>query len=85
MQISQRLLDGGHLVGIRGHGGLVGFLLLGPYERWSVRRGYQAWSTLVFGEGDLVSAPWRKSWWWILLSFVALFCGLAFFVITQLV
>jgi len=66
-------------------GALVGFLVLGPYERWSVRRGYRAWSTLVFGEGDLVSAPWRKSWWWILLSFVALFCGLAFFVITQLV
>jgi ABC-type multidrug transport system ATPase subunit len=42
MQISQRLLDGGHLVGIRGHGRLVRYLLLGPFERWCVRHGFRA-------------------------------------------
>jgi CubicO group peptidase (beta-lactamase class C family) len=66
-------------------GALVGFLLLGPFERWSVCRGYRAWSTLALGEADLASAPWRKSWWWILLSFVALIGGVAGYVILTLV
>ena len=66
-------------------GVLVALLPLLLFEGWSVRRGLRAWSTLALGEGDLASTPWRKSWWWILLSFIALFCGLAFFVITQLV
>ena len=84
-QISQRLLDGGHLVGIRGHGRLVRFLLLGPFERWCVRHGFRAWWILAFGEGDLVSASWRKIWWWILLSFAALIGGVADYVIPLLV
>jgi CubicO group peptidase (beta-lactamase class C family) len=66
-------------------GALVGFLLLGPFERWSVRRGFRAWATLALGEGDFSSAPWRKIWWWILLSFVALIGGVAGFVIITLV
>jgi CubicO group peptidase (beta-lactamase class C family) len=65
-------------------GALAGFFLLGPFERWSVRRGYRAWSLLTLGETDFVSTPWRKSWWWILLSFVALMVGLAVFVIITL-
>ena len=65
-------------------GALVGFLVLGPYERWSVRRGYRAWSTLALGEADFASAPWRNSWWWILLSFAALLGGVAGYVIITL-
>jgi CubicO group peptidase (beta-lactamase class C family) len=65
-------------------GALVGFLLLDPFERWSVRRGYRAWSTLASGEADFASAPWRKSWWWIILSFVALLGGVAGYVIITL-
>jgi hypothetical protein len=65
-------------------GALAGFFLLGPFERWSVRRGYRAWSLLTLGETDFASAPWRKSWWWILLSFVALFGGVAVYVIITL-
>jgi CubicO group peptidase (beta-lactamase class C family) len=66
-------------------GALVGFLLLGPFERWSVRRGYRAWSILALGETDFASAPWRKSWWWILVSFAALLGGVAGYVIITLV
>lgn len=61
-------------------GALVGFLLLGPFELWSVRRGYRAWSLLPLGETGFASAAWRKSWWWILLSFAALIGGLAGYV-----
>jgi hypothetical protein len=64
---------------------LVGFLLLVPFERWNVRRGYRAWSTLALGEADFASAPWRKSWWWLLLSFTALLGGVAGYVIITLV
>jgi len=84
-QISQRLLDGGHLVGIRGPGGLVRFLLLGPFERWSVRYGFRAWWILDFGEGDFSSVSWWKTWWWILLSFAALIGGIAGYVIITLI
>jgi hypothetical protein len=66
-------------------GALVGFLLLGPFERWSVRRGYRAWSTLALGEADFASAPWRKSWWWLLLSFAALIGGVVGYVIITLI
>jgi hypothetical protein len=65
-------------------GALAGFLLLGPFELWNVHRGYRAWSHLALGETDFASAPWRKSWWWILLSFVALFCGVVVYVIITL-
>ncbi len=65
-------------------GALAGFFLLGPFELWNVHRGYRAWSHLALGETDFASAPWRKSWWWILLSFVALFCGVVVYVIITL-
>lgn len=50
-------------------------MLLFGFETWAVRRGFQAWSILAAGEGEVVSAPWRQEWWWILLSYVALFGG----------
>jgi len=50
-------------------------LLLLLYEGWSLRRGYRAWAPLAWGEGEGTSAPWRKLWWWILLSYVALIGG----------
>ena len=56
---------------------LVAMLLLVLYEGWSVRRGYRAWCILAWGEGEFVSAPWRRLWWWILLSHGALLGGLA--------
>lgn len=65
-------------------GALVGFLMLGPFEYWSVRRGYKAWSLLILGETEFASAPWRKSWWWILLSFAALIGGVVGYVIITL-
>ena len=65
-------------------GALVSILILLPFEGWSVRRGYRAWSTLALGEVDFASAPWRKSWWWILLSFTALIGGAAAYMILTL-
>jgi hypothetical protein len=64
-------------------GGLVGFLLLLPFKRRSVRRGYRAWGTLAFGEGDFLSESWQKIWWWILLSYTALIGGVAGYVILR--
>jgi len=62
---------------------LVAMLLLLPYEGWIVRRGYQAWTILAWREGQVTSAPWRKLWWWILLSYAALIGGVAGYVFIQ--
>jgi hypothetical protein len=62
---------------------LVAMLLLLPYESWAVRRGYQAWHILSWGEGEVASANWRRLWWWILLSYAALIGGLAGYVFIQ--
>ena len=63
--------------------GMAGGLLLGIYQTWAVRRGFVAWSALVWNtqgtEGDLALATyptWRRLWPWILLSYVVLACGL---------
>ncbi len=62
---------------------LVAMLLLLFYEGWSVCRGYQGWYILAWGEGEVASAPWRKLWWWILLSYAALVGGVAGYVFIQ--
>jgi len=53
-------------------GACLALLLLLLYEGWAVRHGYLAWSVLVFGNGEVVIPPWRKLWWWVLLSFAVL-------------
>jgi hypothetical protein len=62
---------------------LVAMLLLFLYEGWIVRRGYQAWTILAWEEGQVTSAPWRKLWWWILLSYAALIGGVAGYLFIQ--
>jgi len=62
---------------------LVAMLLLFLYEAWGVRRGYRAWSILAEGEGEVISASWRKAWWWIPLSYVVAFAGLVVYVFIQ--
>ena len=57
-------------------GALVGGLLLFLYEFWAARRGFQAWTVLASGEGQVRSPSWRSLWWWILLSYAALLGGL---------
>jgi hypothetical protein len=56
---------------------VVGGLLLSAYEYWAVRRGFCAWNVLAWGEGEVVSPPWRKLWWGIPLSYVAVVGGIA--------
>jgi choloylglycine hydrolase len=64
-------------------GALVGGLPLYAYHAWAVRRGFTAWSALLWGSeaGDSKSAistpSWRRLWLWILVSFVALVAGMA--------
>ena len=65
-------------------GALVGGLPLYAYHSWAVRRGFFAWSSLLWGAGEsgggkpAVSSPsWRRLWVWVLLSFVALVAGVA--------
>ncbi len=55
-------------------GALPGCVLLWLYEYWAVRHGFQGWGVLASGQGDVRTPSWRRLWWWILLSFVAL-CG----------
>lgn len=57
-------------------GALPAMLLLLPYEAWAVRRGLRAWSALASGEGEVVTVPCRKLWWWILLSWAVLIGGM---------
>jgi hypothetical protein len=63
-------------------GALVGGLLLYAYHAWAARRGFAAWSALLWGTGEasdgatpISSPPWRRLWLWILLSFVVLAAG----------
>ena len=62
---------------------LVAMPLLLLYEGWSVRRGYRAWTILAWGEGEVTTAPWRKLWWWILISYAVLMGGVAVYVYIQ--
>lgn len=64
-------------------GTLVGGLLLCVYHTWAVRRGFTAWSALLWDTGEasdgttaVSSPPWRRLWLWVLLSFVALVAGI---------
>jgi hypothetical protein len=58
-------------------------LLLLGFESWCVKRGFRAWSKLVQGENEIVSAPWKQAWWWILVSYVISLAGLVAFVFLQ--
>ena len=62
---------------------LVAILLLLLYEGWSVHRGYRGWVILAQGEGEVKSAPWRKLWWWIPLSYAVLIVGIVAYVFLQ--
>jgi hypothetical protein len=69
-------------------GALVGGLLLCVYHTWAIRRGFTAWSALLWdtGEADggttaVSSPPWRRLWLWILMGFVALVAGMVLGVI----
>lgn len=54
----------------------VGILLLFGFEFWAVHRGFRGWSSLATGEGEILTAPWRKVWWWIPLSYAILLGGI---------
>jgi hypothetical protein len=53
-------------------GACLGILLVLLYEAWAVHRGFRAWSVLALGTGEVSTPPWRKLWWWILLSYILL-------------
>jgi hypothetical protein len=65
-------------------GALVGGLLLLLYHAWAIRRGFTAWSTLLWDKSEaedkpatVLSPTWRHLWLWILLSFMILVGGVA--------
>ena len=64
-------------------GAVLGMLLLLLFEGWAVRRGFQAWSVLASGQGEMITPGWRRLWWWILLSYLALFAGIVGMVLLQ--
>ncbi len=57
-------------------GTLVGSLLLLMYEGWALKSGFQAWSVLARGEGEVRTPSWRTLWWWVPLSYAVLLGGL---------
>ena len=67
-------------------GALPGGLLLALYHLWAVKRGLVAWRAVGWNErapGWVLprSAGWRKLWWWVLLSYGMLLCGVVVFVV----
>jgi hypothetical protein len=65
-------------------GALGGGLLLYTYQAWAVRRGFTAWSALLWDTGEAgdgaraITCPtWRHLWLWILVSLVVLVAGVA--------
>ena len=57
-------------------GALAGGLLIFLFERWEAKRGFQSWTILAVGDGELIIPSWRQLWWWILISVVILVNGL---------
>jgi len=57
-------------------GALAGGLLIFIFERWEAKRGFQSWTILADGDGELSMPSSRKLWWWILISVVILINGL---------
>jgi hypothetical protein len=53
-------------------GACLGMLVILIYELWVVRHSFRAWSVLALGTGEVGTPPWRKLWWWVLLSIVVL-------------
>jgi len=66
-----------------GLGAIVGMLLLSLYHAWGTKHGYLAWSSFSYRDEDVTSVTWKKGWWWIPLSYVFLFGGIAVFIILQ--
>jgi hypothetical protein len=66
-----------------GLGALVGMILLFLYHAWGTKQGYQAWSVFSIQDSEVSSPSWRKGWWWLLLSYVILFSGIAAFIFSQ--
>ena len=70
-------LDHGRLVGIRGGGRSGGYDTAPDLRTLGCARGFRAWSVLAWGDGEVATPSWRRLWWWILLSYLVLFAGIA--------
>lgn len=57
-------------------GALAGGLLIFLFEWWEVKRGSRSWMVLADGEGELIIPPFKKLWWWIIISFNVMVAGL---------
>ena len=62
-------------------GALPGGLLLALYHLWAVKRGLVAWRAVGWNDKLVRSAGWRKLWWWVLLSYGMLLCGVVVFAV----
>jgi hypothetical protein len=56
-------------------GTLPGGLPLALYHLWAVKRDLAAWRAVGWHDEPVRSAPWRTLWWWVLISYGALLCG----------
>jgi hypothetical protein len=54
-------------------GSLVSVILLFLYNYWAYRKGFQAWSVLVWSEKEVTTPSWRDLCWWIILSYITIF------------
>ena len=57
-------------------GALAGGLFIFLYEWWEAKRGFRSWTVLANGDGELIIPPFKKLWWWIIISFNVMVAGL---------
>ena len=57
-------------------GALPGGLLIFLFQRWAIKKDFQAWNIVTSGEGKIIIPKWGKLWWWVPISLVILTAGL---------
>jgi hypothetical protein len=58
-------------------GSVVGGFFIFLYEYWAIRKDFTAWNILLGSESKIATPGWGKIWWWILISIIILFLGIA--------
>ena len=62
---------------------IISILLLSVFHLWTVKQGFQAWTILAEKDEEMSSGRWKKLWWWIPVSLVALIASLLAFSLFQ--
>jgi MFS family permease len=61
---------------IVGLGGFIAALLIFFFEKWTVKRGYLAWSSTIEKSLETKTQSWKQLWWCVIICLVVLFLGI---------